>query len=192
MKSVRFIDQAIVAGGHKNDFALATKLGWSTGAISMYRQGKRVMDDEACLALALEIGISPLEIIGAACLDRAEKSGKSSLWEVFMNRAAATAGAVLVATSVNVFLTPSPANAASMRVSEGGVSTSIDYAKTCASGRQPRPAIRTRTARRLPTALPSSLASRLRVQPAGRLTTKHRFVQLRQAFFQRDYTFRRR
>lgn len=124
MHSVKFIDLAVRQCGHKNDSSLAKKLGWSSGAISMYRSGKRVMDDEACLALALELGISPLEIIGAACLDRAEKSGQKSLWEVFMNRAAATAGAVLVASSVNVFLTPTPANAASMRVSEAPVSTS--------------------------------------------------------------------
>lgn len=129
MHSVKFIDQAVRQCGHKNDSALAKKLGWSSGAISMYRSGKRVMDDEACLALALELGVNPLDIIGAACLDRAEKSGQKSLWEVFMNRAAATAGAVLVASSVNVFLTPNPANAASMRVSERPIPVSIDYAK---------------------------------------------------------------
>jgi len=61
----------------------------------------------------------------------------------------------------------------------------------CVSGLRPLPAIRNRKARRLPAALTSSLASRLRVQPAGWLTTKHCFVQLRQAFFQRDCTFRR-
>lgn len=132
MHSVKYIDMAVKQCGYRNDSALAKKLGWSSGAISMYRSGKRVMDDEACLALALELGISPLEIIGAACLDRAEKSGQKSLWEVFMNRAAMTAGAVLVASGVNLFLTPAPANAASMRVSDTRIPVSIDYAKLTA------------------------------------------------------------
>lgn len=111
MKSVRYIDLAIQKGGHKNDFGLSKKLGWSSGAISMYRSGKRIMDDEACLALALELDINPLEIIGAACIDRAEKSGQKSLWEVFMSRTAAAAATVLVASGVNLFLTHGNAEA---------------------------------------------------------------------------------
>lgn len=111
------------------DAELANKLGISRAAISHYTTGRRVMDDEACLAVALQLGLDPMEVLGAAFLDRAEKTGQRSLWEVFMNRAAATAGAVLVASSVNVFLTPNPANAASMRVSERPIPVSIDYAR---------------------------------------------------------------
>lgn len=111
MKSVKYIDMALQKGGHKNDFALSKKLGWGSGQISNYRSGQRVMDDEACLALALELNIDPLEIIGAACVDRAEKSGKKSLWEVFMSRTAAATATVLVASGVNLFLTHGNAEA---------------------------------------------------------------------------------
>jgi hypothetical protein len=79
--------------------------------ISQYMLGKRVMDDEACIAVALQLGIHPMEIIGAACIDRAEKSGQKSLWEVFMSRTAAATAAVLVASGVNLLLTPSNAEA---------------------------------------------------------------------------------
>lgn len=94
----------------------------------------------------------------------------------------------LLASISQICFQPLPGNAS------GDASFSLDDLVsifTCVSGRQPRPAIRNRTARRLPTALPSSLASRLRVQPAGWRTTKHCFVQLRQSFFQCDCTFRR-
>ena len=129
MKSVEYLEAVKNKFGLKSDRQLALHLKMAPNTISQYLLGKRVMDDEACLAVALQLEIDPMQVLGAAFLDRAEKTGQRSLWEVFMNRAAATAGAVLVASSVNVFLTPNPANAASMRVSEAPISNSIDYAK---------------------------------------------------------------
>ncbi|MFS2017469.1 helix-turn-helix domain-containing protein [Massilia sp. CT11-108] len=116
MQSVKFLNQVKAKYGLKNDRQLAEHLGVTSGTISQYMNGKRVMDDEACLAVALQLDINPLEIIGAACIDRAEKTGQKSLWEVFMSRTAMTAGTVLVASGVNLFLTTPPANAATMRV----------------------------------------------------------------------------
>jgi hypothetical protein len=111
MKSVKYIDLAIAKLGLKNDFGLSKHMGWSTGSISMYRTGKRVMDDEACLALAMILDVNPIEIVGAACIDRAEKTGQKSLWEVFMSRTAATAASALLFGAVTGFLTPQDANA---------------------------------------------------------------------------------
>ncbi len=111
MKSVEFIDQALAKGQHKNDFALSKKLEWSSGKISQYRTGKRIMDNEACIALALEIGIDPMKIIMAADIDRAERAGQHSLWEVFSRRTS-LAAAILLCVVVNLFLTPTPAEAA--------------------------------------------------------------------------------
>ena len=135
MRSVKYLEQVKTKYGLKNDLALAKHLGWTSGRVSQYMSGKRVMDDESCLALALQLEIHPLEIIGNACIDRAEKVGKTSLWESFMAKAAMTAGAVLVASGVNLFLTTGDANAASMRVADPATSVSIDYAK---SGRRRR------------------------------------------------------
>ncbi|CAH0195779.1 hypothetical protein SRABI118_01613 [Massilia sp. Bi118] len=118
MKSVKFLVELQNSRG-LNDAATAKLLNLTAPAISQYKSGKRVMDDETCLAVALELGVDPLQIIGAACIDRAEKTGQKSLWEVFMARTAATAMGLLVASGVNLFLTPGNAEAASMRVPHG-------------------------------------------------------------------------
>jgi hypothetical protein len=114
MKSVRYIDLAIEAGQHKNDFALSRKLGWSSGAISQYRSGKRVMDNEACIAIAMEANTDPLKVIMAADIDRAERAGQHSLWEVFMQRTS-IAASVLAVAGVTFFLTPSSSEAAPVK-----------------------------------------------------------------------------
>lgn len=114
MKSVKFIDQALAKGGYKKDSALAKKLGWGNGVIPNYRAGRRVMDNEACIALALEIGCDPMQIIMAADMDRAERTGQHSLWEVFTARMAATAASVVLGILFILSgITPSTAQAES-------------------------------------------------------------------------------
>ena len=132
MKSVKYLLD-LQERKNLSDTALASLLGVSQPAISQYKHARRIMDDETCLSVALHLGIEPMEILGAVFLDRAEKAGQRSVWEVFMNRAAMTAGAALVATSVNFFLTPTPANAASMRVPAGNDFTSY---RLCEIGRR--------------------------------------------------------
>ncbi|HJV02757.1 MAG TPA: helix-turn-helix transcriptional regulator [Burkholderiaceae bacterium] len=95
-----------------NDTALGKTLNVTQAAISQYKAGKRIMDDETCLAVAMQLNIDPLQIVGAACIDRAQKSGQSSLWEIFMSRTAATAASALIFGGVTLFLTPNDANAA--------------------------------------------------------------------------------
>lgn len=129
MRSVKYIEQLRETLTRKSDQEVADKLGISRAAVNHYKTGFRVMDDETCLALALQLNIDPMEIIGAACMDRAEKSGQKSLWEVFMSRTAAAAATVLMASGVTIFLTPGNAEAASMRVPGPAIATSIDYAK---------------------------------------------------------------
>lgn len=110
MKSVKYLDLLKEKLGLKNDLALSNHLGWNSGKISQYRNGKRVMDDEACLAIAIALDLNPMEIIGAACLDRAAQTGQKSLWEVFMSRTTATAASAVIAF-VTLFVTPEKANA---------------------------------------------------------------------------------
>lgn len=111
MKSVRYLEQLKASLPKQTNTAVAIKLGLTEGAISHYMTGRRIMDDETCLAVAMALDINPLEIIGAACIDRAEKTGQKSLWEVFMSRTAAAAATVLVASGVNLFLTHGNAEA---------------------------------------------------------------------------------
>ncbi|GGC57809.1 helix-turn-helix domain-containing protein [Undibacterium terreum] len=129
MKSVRFLE--MLKERHQiNDAELAKKLNLTKSAISQYMSGKRVMDDEACLAVAMELGIDPIKVIGAACIDRAEKTGQKSLFEVFMTRMAATASALLLAFVVNLFLTPTQAEAApALALQHSSDANSLYYVK---------------------------------------------------------------
>jgi len=114
MQSVKYLDQVIQKLNLKNDFALTKHFGWSSGAMSQYRAGKRVMDDEACLAVAMALELDEhqtMRLLMAAGMDRAEKAGQQSLWSVFSQRMAATAASALLVAGVTLFLTPQNAEA---------------------------------------------------------------------------------
>lgn len=70
------------------------------------------MENELCLrvAAALEMD-NPLPIIMAADMDRAEKAGQHSLWEVFLPRMAGVSAALILAVATN-FVATSPTQAA--------------------------------------------------------------------------------
>ncbi|MCA8308872.1 Cro/Cl family transcriptional regulator [Burkholderia sp. AU28942] len=121
MRSVKYLDQLIEKRGLKNDLALAKSMGWPSSRMSQYRTGKRVMENETCLqvALALELD-NPLPIIMAADADRAERLGQRSLWEVFSPRIAGISAALLLSIVTN-FVTPSPAQAASSMTGSGTI-----------------------------------------------------------------------
>ncbi len=85
--------------------------------MSHYLKGLRVMDQETCLAIALALDINPVEVLMAAGIDRAEKTGQQSLWTVFSQRMAVAASALLFLV-VNLFVTPGNAEAATMRTTQ--------------------------------------------------------------------------
>ena len=87
MKSVKFLDKVAEVHQLKNDNQIAVFMQWPNGTVSNYRSGRRIMDNEACIALALALEIDPVEIIRAADMDRAERAGKTSLWEFFPKEA---------------------------------------------------------------------------------------------------------
>ena len=115
MKSVDFLEQ-LQNEKNLNDSEVAQLLKKSKSSISQYKSGIRVMDEEMCLALAIELNIDPMKIIAAAGIDRAEKTGQKSLWEVFMlrTRTSIEAGASVILCLVFVanFLTAPEAKAA--------------------------------------------------------------------------------
>ncbi|WP_295751697.1 helix-turn-helix transcriptional regulator [Undibacterium sp.] len=118
MKSVKYLEK-LQSMKKINDTDLAKILGISQPSISNIKAERRIMEDETCLAIALALDINPMEIIGAACIDRAEKTGQKSLWEVFTMRTAQGISAVLILmASVTLFLTPSTGEARPAYVSE--------------------------------------------------------------------------
>ncbi|WP_199033206.1 hypothetical protein [Ralstonia sp. ASV6] len=116
MRVEKYLDEAIKRRGLKNDSALAAELGLVQSAVSHYRTGRRSMDNEVCLRLAQLLDMdNPMPIIMAADMDRAERAGQRSLWEVFSPRMAHSGlVAILVSLGLGVtnFVTPSPAEAA--------------------------------------------------------------------------------
>jgi hypothetical protein len=112
MQSVKFLDLLIEKRGLKNDLALAKAMEWPSSRLSQYRTGKRVMENETCLQIALALDMeNPLPIIMAADADRAERLGQRSLWEVFLPKMAGVSAMALIAVVTNL-VTPSPVHAA--------------------------------------------------------------------------------
>jgi len=112
MKSTQYLDKLMSEKKLKNDAALAKFLELGKSNISQYRSGTRIMDNETCLKVALALEIDPIQIIMAADLDRAERTGQRSLWEVFSMKGATEklASSMMAGfVAVNLFLTPDPA-----------------------------------------------------------------------------------
>jgi transcriptional regulator with XRE-family HTH domain len=122
MKIEKYLDAVIERHGLKNDAELAELLGVNKSGVSHYRTGRRMPDNEACLRIAQALDMAdPLQVIMAADLDRAERAGQRSLWEVFSRRMApATAPATLavLAASVTKFVTSPPLQASADAVTK--------------------------------------------------------------------------
>lgn len=81
--------------------------------MTLYRKGQRVMSEEQCLQVAQELGMeNPLPIIAAAGIDRAEKTGQRSLWEIFTKATSLSPLAVALLVGVTSIVTPTPSQAA--------------------------------------------------------------------------------
>ncbi|MEJ7038103.1 helix-turn-helix domain-containing protein [Ralstonia solanacearum] len=123
MQLGKYFDQLRAQRGLTSDNQVGELLGVAGNAVTQYRKGDRKMDNEACLRLAQLLELeNPLPVIMAADMDRAERHGQRSLWEVFSTRMAGSATAALllvVVAGVTNFVTPSAAKAAPLSHSEG-------------------------------------------------------------------------
>lgn len=111
MRSVEYLKQVKTKHGIKTNRDLAKHLEMTEAAISHYMNGRRVMEEETCLRVALLLDIEPSRVLMAAGIDRAEKNGQRSLWEVFSKRMP-TAASVLGAIVVTNLVTATSAEAA--------------------------------------------------------------------------------
>ncbi|MFZ6817812.1 Cro/Cl family transcriptional regulator [Undibacterium sp. Ji22W] len=105
MKSAKYLDLAMQKCGFRFDKELAKKLNLTGAAVCQYRSGKRIMDNETCVAVAILLEIDPLKVIMDCDMDRAERSGQKSLWEVFMTRTQTVKEAGVAAALALVFVT---------------------------------------------------------------------------------------
>lgn len=97
MRTTRYLDELRERGNFKNDTLMGEFLGVQNSTISQYRHGKTFMSNDVCLKIADALGMeSPVPIIVATDMDRAEKAGEPSLWEKFRLTATATVAASAV------------------------------------------------------------------------------------------------
>jgi len=136
MRIGNYLDEVMRKKGMRRDKELAAWLEVTPASICNYRNGTRSIDNEMCLKIALELEIDPMTVIMAADMDRAERSGQRSLWEVFsMKGATAKLASNMMAgfVAVNLFLTPNPEKANSpyenAQVEKASISPAINYAK---------------------------------------------------------------
>lgn len=115
MRIEKFLEDVMDVKHIRKDKDLAEWLGVTPSAVSQYRSGSRTLSNEQCVLIALELGIDPLKIIMATDLDKAERAGQKSLWEVFSQRTATTSASAALALAMGVvtlFMTPTPSQAA--------------------------------------------------------------------------------
>jgi transcriptional regulator with XRE-family HTH domain len=105
MRTSKYLDKLMKKNGLKRDRELAIYLGISAPSIAQYRSGNRTMDNEMCIKIAMELGVEPIKIIMASDLDRAERSGQKSLWEVFISRTQTVKNTGVSAALCLVFVT---------------------------------------------------------------------------------------
>lgn len=134
MRFGKYLDDLTRIKNFQTAKELADWLGVTPPAVSQYKSNVRSPENEICIKIAMEINVDPMEVIMAADLDRAERAGQHSAWEIFLERTKAAAASVLVflvaALSANVtnFVTPTTAQAETMRVSELPIDNNINYA----------------------------------------------------------------
>jgi hypothetical protein len=118
MRIEKYLDELMRLKGFRRDKELANWLEVTPTAVCNYRNGERSMDNEKCVKIALELGIDPLKVIMATDMDKADRAGQHSLWEVFSRRTS-IAASVLALVGVNLFLTPTPSEAAPVLKQQG-------------------------------------------------------------------------
>jgi hypothetical protein len=74
----------------ESDYALAKRLGFSLSSVSSYRTGRRFLDDDAALTVALTLDIHPFEVIAAANVERAKTPEQRARWSGVMDKMSAS------------------------------------------------------------------------------------------------------
>jgi transcriptional regulator with XRE-family HTH domain len=86
MNTPQYLDAVKRHLGIESDYALAKRLGFSQSAMSSYRTGRRVFDDDAALTVALALGVNPLQVIAAANAERSKTDEQKARWTGLMEK----------------------------------------------------------------------------------------------------------
>jgi transcriptional regulator with XRE-family HTH domain len=95
MTTVAFLDAVRVKHGLDSDNKLARLLRVDRTRISAYRNGRRTLDPEACVAVAAALELPPEHVFAAVQAERAKRTDHRKIWER-LARLAKHAGAAAV------------------------------------------------------------------------------------------------
>ena len=78
--TIEFLDAVKEKLGITSDYALAKQLGFPLSTMSNYRTGRRIIDDDAALEVAMALEVNPLQVIAAANIERAKTPEQRARW----------------------------------------------------------------------------------------------------------------
>jgi len=81
MHTVAFLDAVRAKHGLDSDNKLARLLHVDRTRISAYRNGRRTLDPEACVAVAAALELPPEHVFAAVQAERAKRSDHRRIWE---------------------------------------------------------------------------------------------------------------
>lgn len=94
--TIQFLDAVKEKLGIESDYALAKRLGFPFSTMSNYRTGRRILDDDAALSVALALDIHPFEVIAAANVERAKTPEQAARWSGVMEKFAVSFNTLLL------------------------------------------------------------------------------------------------
>ena len=98
--STDYLIEALEKLGEMPDARKYERLKLHKNTVNQYKRGERIMDDFACIMVANELGIDPLEIIAAANMEREKTQERRDFWADFRKKigSLAVAGLVVLTT----------------------------------------------------------------------------------------------
>jgi hypothetical protein len=119
MKSADFLDAVKARHGLSTDYQLGKFLRWPQARVSMYRTGKRELDDAACVQIAAALDVPAPYVLACIAAQRAKSAAIKKHWEAAAKLLkTGTAAAIVAATLAVSQFAPSPARAAEVRLTQ--------------------------------------------------------------------------
>lgn len=118
MKTNQLLDEVKRRHSLESDYALAKLLGWPTSRISIYRAGRRTLDEETALELAELAGLEAGLVLAWMAAERAERADRPEVARAWQRLARRAVGVLVAAVAAQAAL-PSPDAAAAPASSQG-------------------------------------------------------------------------
>lgn len=100
MQTPDFLDAVKKKHALETDYQLAKFLGWPPGRVSMYRTGKRELDDDACIQIAAAIELPAPYVMACIAAARAKSAESKHAWEKAAKLLKTGSAAVILAAAV--------------------------------------------------------------------------------------------